>query len=57
MVHTGSSEAHKYHLNYSAGNYQSQDAFGLQVKDVVTWKAQSVEVHIGIFVGSFVCLP
>lgn len=57
MVHIGSSEAHKYHLNYSAGNYQSQDVFVLQGKDVVTWKAQFVEVHIGIFVGSSVCLP
>lgn len=36
VVHTGSSEAHKYHLNYSAESYWFQDALGLQVMGVVT---------------------
>lgn len=57
VVHTGSSEAHKYHLNYSAESYQFQDALDLQVRGVVTWKVRFVEVHTVTFGGSSVCLP
>jgi len=57
VVHTGSSEAHKYHLNYSAESYRFRDAPGLQVRGVVTWKVQFAEVHTGTFGGSSVCLP
>lgn len=57
VAHTGSSEARKYHLNYSAESYQFQDALGLQVRDVVTWKVQFAEVHTVTFGGSSVCLP
>lgn len=57
VVHTGSSEAHKYHLNYSAESYRFQGAPGLQVRGVVTWKVQFAEVHTVTFEGSSVCLP